>query len=168
VAGIGFAVLGGALLASLRPGWVPAWLAFTGAAACIQLRLLCNMLDGLVAVEGGVKGKAGDLFNELPDRVEDSVLLVGAGWAAGNVQLGWLCAALALLTAYIRALGASLGQPQDFSGPGAKPQRMFLLTAGCLAALVYPAALAWALWLTASATLLTAARRSVRLYRRLP
>ena len=42
----------------------------------MQLRLLCNMMDGLVAVEGGLKSKAGDLFNEAPDRIEDVILLV--------------------------------------------------------------------------------------------
>jgi len=35
------------------------------AAACIQLRLLCNMLDGMVAVEGKMASKTGDIFNEL-------------------------------------------------------------------------------------------------------
>ena len=49
------------------------------AAGCIQLRLLCNLLDGLVALEGGRKGKAGDLFNEAPDRYADVVL-------AGSLQ----------------------------------------------------------------------------------
>ena len=48
------------------------------------------------------------------------------------VELGWFAAALALLTAYLRAFGGSLGQPADFRGPGAKPQRMFWLSVGCL------------------------------------
>ena len=167
VMGLGCAALGGALFAVTGRGWMPGWLALAGAASCVQLRLLCNMLDGLVAVEGGLKSKTGDLFNELPDRIEDTVLLVGAGHAAGWAELGWLCAALALLTAYIRALGTSLGQPQDFCGPGAKPQRMFLLTVGGIAALAGFSALGWALWLIAVITLLTALRRSARLYRRL-
>lgn len=168
VAGLGFALLGGALLATIARGAMPVWLALFGGAACVQFRLLCNMLDGLVAVEGGRKSKAGALFNELPDRFEDTALLVGAGHAAGCAELGWLCAALALLTAYLRALGASLGQGQDFRGPGAKPHRMFLLTLGCLAAILHFPALAWSLWLIAGATLATAARRTARLYRRLP
>src|SRR5713101_4100082 len=41
------------------------------AAGLIQLRLLANMLDGLVAVEGGRKTATGDLFNEIPDRFAD-------------------------------------------------------------------------------------------------
>jgi phosphatidylglycerophosphate synthase len=50
------------------------------AAVCIQLRLLCNLLDGMVAGEGGLGSKSGDLFNELPDRIADPLLNVPAGW----------------------------------------------------------------------------------------
>lgn len=168
IAGIGVALLGGSILGSGGRLSLPTWLILAVAAACVQMRLLCNMLDGLVAVEGGLKSKAGDLFNELPDRIEDTLLLVGAGHAVGSPDLGWLCAALALLTAYIRALGASLGQPQDFCGPGAKPHRMFLLTVGCLAGIIHVPALHWALYTIGIATLVTVLRRTVRLYRRLP
>ncbi len=56
------------------------WLA---AAACIQLRLLCNLMDGLVAVEGGLKSNFGDLYNEIPDRIADAALFVCAGHASG-------------------------------------------------------------------------------------
>src|SRR5262249_12344062 len=37
------------------------------AAAGIQLRLLCNLLDGMVAVEGARRTKSGELFNDVPD-----------------------------------------------------------------------------------------------------
>jgi len=168
IAGIGIAFLGGAALFAVGRNWVPTSLFLFLAATCVQFRLLCNMLDGLVALEGGLKSKAGDLFNELPDRLEDTVLLVSAGYAVGSAQLGWFCAALALLTAYIRVLGASLGQPQDYCGPGAKPHRMFLLTVGCLVGIVHFAALHWALWTIALATIATVVRRTVRLYQRLP
>ena len=47
---------------------------------------------------------------------------------------------LALLTAYVRLLGGALGQPQRFTGPLAKPQRMFVVTVACLASLVELAA----------------------------
>src|SRR5439155_22139852 len=54
---------------------------FVAAAACIQLRLLCNLLDGMVAVEGGLKSESGEIYNELPDRIADTLVLVGAGYA---------------------------------------------------------------------------------------
>src|SRR5262245_54621642 len=45
------------------------WLLLFPAAVCVQTRLLCNMMDGMVAVEGGLKGKGGELYNEVPDRI---------------------------------------------------------------------------------------------------
>jgi phosphatidylglycerophosphate synthase len=146
----------------------PMPLLLIGAAIAIQARLLCNMLDGLVAVEGGLKGKAGDLFNEAPDRYEDVILLAGAGFAAGSLWVGWMAAAFAVLTAYVRAFGASLGRGQDFCGPFAKPHRMFFLTVGTLGAIAYQPLLGWTLWLIAIGSLVTAVRRVVRLYRQLP
>jgi phosphatidylglycerophosphate synthase len=110
-------------------------------AAGVQLRLLCNLLDGLLAIEGGLKSKTGELFNEIPDRVADILILLGAGVAIHEVTdwglaLGVAATILALLTAYVRLLGGSLGFPQDFRGPMAKQHRMFTLTVGALAGAV--------------------------------
>ncbi len=104
------------------------------AAIFIQLRLLANVLDGLMAVEEGKKTPTGVLYNEIPDRVADTVFLVTVGYASGWPGLGWLAAVLALSTAYLRMLGGSLGYEQDFSGPMAKQHRMFTLTVGSLVA----------------------------------
>ena len=135
VIGIGFAALGAwAFIAA--PGG-PAWL-WLGAAAGIQLRLGANMLDGLVAVEEGKGAPTGALYNEAPDRVEDALLLVAAGYACGMPELGYGATVLAFGTAYIRALGGALGFAQDFVGPMAKQHRMFVLTVGALAAMFVP------------------------------
>jgi phosphatidylglycerophosphate synthase len=145
-ASVAFAFFGAALLllASLTgPGALRAPL-LIGAAGCIQLRLVCNLLDGMVAVEHGRGSTAGPIWNELPDRFSDVLLLAAAGYCAASgglmfaVEAGWLCAALALLTAYIRELGRGLGFPADFSGPMAKPQRMAALTAACVVSAVEP------------------------------
>lgn len=143
------------------------------AAAGIQLRLLCNMLDGMLAVEGGLKTKTGDIFNELPDRLADVVMLVGAGYALRELPhgpvLGWLAAVLALMTAYVRVLSGSLGLPQHFLGPMAKQHRMFVLTLGALAAageaLVGrpPRAIAVALGMIVLGSAITTWRRAARL-----
>ena len=97
------------------------------------------MLDGLVAIEGGRKTVYGEIFNDMPDRLADVLILVGAGYSASNVnwgrELGWLAAVVAVITAYIRLLGGSLGGPQYFLGPMAKPHRMALLTAACVLSL---------------------------------
>ena len=136
---------------------------FLAAAACIQLRLLANMLDGLVAVEGGRGGPTGAIWNEFPDRIEDSVLLVAAGYAADLPWLGWLCAVLAAVCAYVRLLGGTLGQAQDFGGPMAKPHRMAALTVGCLVATIWFGGLQIALAIIAVGTILTVALRLTRL-----
>lgn len=111
-------------------------LLFLAAGVFIQLRLLCNLFDGMVAVEGGFKTKSGELYNELPDRFSDAVILVGASYAlpvsAYLHALGWLAAVLSIITAYVRALGGSAGAAQYFIGPMAKPQRMALLTLVCV------------------------------------
>ena len=52
---------------------------FLAAALFIQARLICNLLDGLVAVEGGKKTPTGGLFNEVPDRFCDAFTLIGLG-----------------------------------------------------------------------------------------
>lgn len=107
-----------------------------GAAVCIGLRLLCNMLDGMVAVEGGKAGPTGPLWNEVPDRLADIAVLVGTGVASGLPELGWAAAALAILTAYIRVLGEQLCGQADFGGPMAKPHRMAVLIAAAIGASV--------------------------------
>ena len=109
---------------------------FVAAAICIQLRLLCNLFDGMVAVEGGFRTKSGELYNELPDRFADAFILVGAGYSFSHFSwlptFGWAAAVLAVITAYVRALGASAGAKQYFIGPMAKQQRMAVMTAACL------------------------------------
>jgi phosphatidylglycerophosphate synthase len=149
--------------------------AMLAAAACIQLRLLCNLLDGMLAVEHGLKLKTGEIFNELPDRLADIVILAGAGYAAPQfafaAPLGWAAAALAVLTAYIRVLAGSLGLTQQFIGPMAKQHRMFTLTLATLAGAVEaalalpPRAVVAGLAVIVAGAAITAARRTRRLLR---
>ena len=101
-----------------------------------QLRLLCNLLDGMVAVENGKQTRLGVVYNEMPDRISDSLLLIALGYASEIPWLGWLAALLAALTAYIRVFGGALGFAQDFQGPMAKQHRMALLTVGCLSSII--------------------------------
>jgi phosphatidylglycerophosphate synthase len=112
--------------------------AFVFAAVCIQLRLLCNLFDGMVAVEGGRRTKSGEVFNDLPDRIADPLILVGAGYAVGGwgVDLGWAAGLLAVMTAYVRVLGGSTGVTQSFMGPMAKQHRMAVMTGAALLAAV--------------------------------
>ena len=126
------------------------------AALFIQLRLLCNLLDGMVAVEGRKSTPDGPFWNEAPDRVSDILIIVGLGCGIGEPSLGWAAAALAILTAYIR----ELGNTGDFSGPMAKPQRMALLTGAALLAAFGVTWLYPAIWVLIIGTGLTVIRRS--------
>jgi phosphatidylglycerophosphate synthase len=102
-----------------RPLWA-------GAAILVLLRGISNMLDGMVAVEQQRGTPSGLFWNELPDRLSDIALFVGAGYSVGGSPVaGWLGACLALLVTYVRALGVTAGAPADFRGPFAKQQRMF-------------------------------------------
>jgi len=134
------ASMGAALVAGLAfwgsaetSGVVRALLLVLAALGC-QARLLCNLFDGMVAVEAGKGAPDGPFWNEFPDRVSDILILVGAGLAAGMPEWGWAGAALSVLTAYTRELGAGIGLAPDFSGPMAKPQRMAALTAAAVLA----------------------------------
>ncbi|MFN0138279.1 MAG: CDP-alcohol phosphatidyltransferase family protein [Phycisphaerae bacterium] len=114
------------------------------AALLIQTRLLANLFDGMVAIRSQTASRVGELYNEVPDRVSDTAVLVGLGYAlGGNPLLGWIAALAAMLTAYIRTAGKSAGAPHDYCGPMAKQHRMALVTALCL-------------WLTVSPTWLHA------------
>lgn len=139
-ASIGFAGLTGVALfvaGALSGFWRSAFLAV--AILGILARLIANMLDGMVAVEGGLGEADGPVWNELPDRISDALIFLGAGAGiaiadSGPAALGWMAAILAILCAYVRELGthltASLGFGPDFSGPFAKQQRMAVLALG--------------------------------------
>jgi len=160
LAGIAFAAAGaGAFLVAPANRWY--WLA---GALGIQFRLLANLLDGLVAVEGGRHSPTGALFNEFPDRIEDSLLLIAAGYAAGQPLLGFGAALMAMATAYVRALGGAIGLPQDFSGPMAKQHRMAVLTLAAVLSAAFPQqpVMTIALALSCAGTAVTCVRRLTR------
>ena len=168
-ASMAFAALAGAAfwLSDMTQGVTYASCLIIAALGC-QLRLLCNLFDGMVAVEGGRGEADGPFWNEAPDRVADALILVGMGLGAGQPALGWAAAAIAIGTAYLRELGSAQGLSADFSGPLAKPQRMALATGTALLAIALPSVwdislLAIGLWLIALGTVATIIRRSMRL-----
>lgn len=170
-----FAALGGACFAAsgLATNGIDRVLVLVGAALFCQLRLLANMLDGMVAVEAQKGGPDGPVWNELPDRLADIFILVGAGYGvafvgAADATLGWAAAVAALMTAYVREVARGAGAPADFSGPMAKPHRMFALTLAALIATGEPLwgargdTLALALWIVVIGATFTALNRARR------
>lgn len=143
------------------------------AAAFVQMRLLCNLFDGMVAVEGGRGAPDGGFWNECPDRVSDMLILMGAALCVQEPALGWAATSFAFLTAYLRELSVTCGAGADFAGPMAKQHRMALVTVAALASLTEPwwtsqgQVLTLALWAVAVGAALTAARRAVRLVTKL-
>ncbi len=173
LAGLALAATSQAMSESAERGlWVAAVL-------MIQGRLIANLLDGLVAVEGGKKTPTGELYNEVPDRVSDTAILVGAGYAlGGDPWLGAAAAIVALFVAYVRAIGASTGAGQAFAGPMAKQHRMAIVTAVALYCAATPIAwqpsfagghglMAGGLWLIVGGGVVTAVRRLLLIAQRL-
>lgn len=181
MASIGAAVLaGGAFVSTRFVESHPASAAlFILAAAAVQLRLLANLFDGMVAMQQpGPRDPLGALWNDLPDRLSDTLILASAGFALGGSPVaGWVASILALCTAYVRAYGPACGTRPCFLGPMAKQQRMAVITAACVVAAIvsHPLApdaiagssaqvflrapLSIALWLISAGCVLTIARR---------
>ena len=170
-----FALCG--LICGLFNQYTPSGLWSLLLAFAIQLRLICNLLDGMVAIEGGQQTPAGELFNDVPDRIADPLLILGAGLMAQSdisLHLAWCVAILAVLTAYVRVMGVSLGCPQDFRGPMAKQHRMALLTLACVLLFVHQSivelhhwmgfAMDAALWIMLVGCVITLWRRLKRIY----
>ena len=125
LASIAFAALAGlCLLATRATGGGLARVFFVLAALCVQGRLLANLFDGMVAVGSGQASKLGELYNDVPDRIADVLILVGAGFGlGGSPVLGCAAALLALFVAYLRLLGNALGVRDLFIGPVGKRRR---------------------------------------------
>jgi phosphatidylglycerophosphate synthase len=141
-------------------------------ALLVELRLAANMLDGMVALGRGIASPVGELFNDVPDRVSDTAILLGLGVAGNDPALGLAAGLAAMATAYVRALGRSLGAPSEFCGPMAKPHRMALVAAFAVVACILPAhwtlpAARAVLWVIVVLALLTSGRRVTRVARHL-
>ena len=135
VASIGFAIVGGLGMVFSSQHWfwiIPALLG-------ILLRALCNLWDGLVAIEGNKATANGAFFNEVPDRFSDCLLLIAAGLAwrfdMAGLAIGLTTALTSVLVAYVRAVGASLTGQEQFFGLMSKPNRMAVLVASVISCL---------------------------------
>ena len=112
----------------------------------VLLRILANNLDGLVAVEWGKASKVGLLYNDVPDRLSDTALLIGMGCAqGGDLMLGIAAAGIAVLVTYVRLIDHAAGAPSDFCGPMDKGGRLITLMLAALFMGLAPSS-----WLTAT------------------
>ena len=89
------------------------------------------MLDGMVALAAGKASWRGEVLNDLPDRVSDVLIFVGAahsGWM--HPLFGYWAAIMSLGTAYVGMLGQAVGAQREFGGLMSKPWRMVALGLG--------------------------------------
>jgi phosphatidylglycerophosphate synthase len=106
------------------------WLLIAGPLFC-YLRLWFNMLDGMVAVAAGKMSRRGEIVNDLPDRVSDVMIFVGAAHSGLMHPIaGYWAAIFAVMTAYVGLFGQALGVGRDFGGIMSKPWRMVALHVG--------------------------------------
>ena len=143
VGGLIFGIAAGLLIwRSGADNGVARVLELLAAAALIQLRLLCNLLDGMVAVEGGRRTAHGELFNDVPDRFADLASSSAPDTRSRSTHSGpawgWCAGVMSVLTAYVRVLGASMTGHHHFEGPMAKPHRMAVMTVACVLSTLEP------------------------------
>lgn len=142
-----FSAIAGGIFLHVSTGDSSLWLPVAG--LCVGLRLICNLLDGMVAVEHKKASPLGDLFNDIPDRFADVIILAPLGFLAGGdalwLSLSWVAACLALLTAYLRFLAGTLTQHQDFCGPLDKKGRMLVVISASILSLLFPSPLTFQL-----------------------
>jgi phosphatidylglycerophosphate synthase len=172
IAGMVCGILAGVMF-PMTAGAAYPWFFWIAGALFIQLRLLANLYDGMVAVLRQVASPVGELFNEVPDRVSDAATLIGLGYAAGsNPVLGFVATIFAIFLAYLRAQGKVAGAHQEFCGPMAKQQRMATVTIAAITCAIIPGATDWqipmfAFWIIIAGCIVTVVRRLQRITDRL-
>ena len=123
----------GALALSALAGWAlfsaqaqRAWLWLVPAGALI--RLLFNLLDGLVARELGLAGAWGEVKNEFGDRLADSAIFLGLAFGGyADARLAALALALILCVSYLGVLSKALTGRRLYAGIFGKGDRMISL-----------------------------------------
>lgn len=140
-ASVAFVAVGAVLLVfSRRFGEIPAVVGLFLFPLFVLLRSICNLIDGMIAVEGGQRTASGEIFNDFPDRISDPLMFIAVGYAAmearWGIPLGWAAALASVVVAYVRVLGGATGASQHFIGPMAKTHRMLLISAACMAAAI--------------------------------
>jgi CDP-diacylglycerol--glycerol-3-phosphate 3-phosphatidyltransferase len=95
---------------------------------CALLRLLFNLMDGMLAREIELADAWGEVKNEFGDRIADIFIfggLIFGGYA--DARLGTLALVLILCVSYLGILGKALGGPRVYGGLFGKGDRMISL-----------------------------------------
>ncbi len=103
-----------------------------------MLRLYFNMLDGMVALQAKEASAVGEVINELPDRVSDTLIFLGLALSPfGNMMLSFWVIFGMLAVSYIGVLGKAVGANRQYGGLMAKPVRVYILVVGCTVQFIF-------------------------------
>lgn len=94
-------------------------------------RALCERVDDLMAENLATEKNTGRFLNEIPERISETAIFLGAAFSVPSEivrALGLAAALFSVGTAYIRVVGASAGVPHFFAGPMAKRHRLIVMT----------------------------------------
>ncbi len=113
------------------------------------LRLYCNMIDGMVAVKANKCSATGEVINELPDRISDTLIFLGLGLSGlVNIYIVFGVIFGMLFGTYIGVLSKAVGANRQFGGIMSKQNRMFMIAIGCWAQFFVSRYAAWEYSLT--------------------
>jgi len=94
-------------------------------------RLVLNLLDGMIARRTGVSRPMGEIWNELADRVGDTLFLGGLALSpAVDPRLAAGAVIAALLASYVGITAKAAGGRRQYTGVMSKPGRMIAVAAG--------------------------------------
>ena len=118
------AALGGACLALSGPA---PWL-LLAVPLLAALRLILNLLDGMVARSTGSTHPMGEVWNELGDRLADVLFIGGLAFVPGvDPRLAMSAVVAALLASYAGITSRAAGATRQYGGVMSKPGRMVAL-----------------------------------------
>ncbi len=117
--------------------WTP-WLAFV-VIPLLFLRLALNALDGLLAQQTGKARVAGEVLNEMTDRVADVAIFLGLTMCPLTDKfIGFVSIICIVMVSYTGILGKAVGAERVYSGVLGKADRMIYLMVVCLVYGLYP------------------------------
>lgn len=117
--------------------WTP-WLAFV-VIPLLFIRLALNALDGLLAQQTGKARVAGEVLNEMTDRIADVAIFIGLTMCQLTDKfIGFVAIISILMVSYTGILGKAVGAERIYSGVLGKADRMIYLMVVCLVYGLYP------------------------------
>jgi CDP-diacylglycerol---glycerol-3-phosphate 3-phosphatidyltransferase len=123
-------LVAGSLLYSATPE--QAWMAIL-VVPLLGGRLALNALDGMVAKQTGKARAAGEVINELCDRLSDVAIFLPLAFRADvRPQLVLLAIVSMLIVSFTGVLGKAVGAERVYAGVLGKADRMIWLMAACL------------------------------------